>query len=438
MIQKKKLWEYIKTILINDNAIDSDIYNNYFRYSKIAFLDNSNCEIIVKNKFSKSIMEKYLYKIEKIIKEKTNKDILCSILYNEKNKNKKISLSNNNNKYSFFNFVLGDFNNHAYYASLSVIEELGKKWNPLFIYSNPGLGKTHLLNAIKEKIIKKYNKKISFMNSVDFGKLIIDVIKKGNNEIEKLKNSILDNDVLLIDDIQFLGNRNKTNEILFDILNIFIENNKQIIITSDISPEKLNGFEKRLTSRFQSGLSVSIDIPKYESVYNIINSIKKNNNLSFELSDDIYKLIIDEKINSDIRKIKGFINKLVFYLIINNINKNYFFTIEDINKILNKNKNEKNKKRLNVKRIKKEVCKYYKISILDIESNSRIKNVLYARKICIFLIKDILDLSFKNIADIFNKKDHTSAMYNYNQIKKQINTNEIIKNDLKKIKSKIL
>lgn len=439
----QEIWNKVKQFLQYDETIDPVIFNNYVKNAYISNISKNQCQIIVNSIFAKEILTKNLTnKIENIL-EKINKNQIkvtfleLSDIEKEKieaSKNDK-PISQNKNNFLFENFIKGESNNEAYQAALAITIELGKYWNPLFIYGNSGLGKTHLLHAIENEIIRKYKnkKKILCLSSEEFGRMIPEILQQNNtNDIEKFKNSFNDYDVLLVDDIQFLANRNKTNEIFFHIFNAFVNKQKQIVITSDKSPNDLYGFEERNISRFQSGLSVGIVSPDFETALIILKTKIKWLNYDPSIFTEETLNFIAQNFNNDVRQLEGALNRLIFYSILY-IKPNQMITIDDVMKAFKNNINL-SKDKLTARKIKKVVSEYYNIPIKILVSNTRVKSITTARHVAMYLIKELLSESFVNIGNEFGGKDHTTVISAYNKIKKNIEKNYEFKKTIEGLK----
>lgn len=423
------IWNKIKQTLQFDRRVDPTIFNNYIKNSYIHEIDDSNCIIVVENIFAKEILTKNLsLKIKTILQKITNqqKEIVFLQLSEVENKeilnSKKQEQINNEAKtdYSFENFIKGNSNNEAFQAALAITIELGKLWNPLFIYGNSGLGKTHLLHSIENEILRKYKnrKKIIYLSSDEFGRMIPEILRKNASDIEKFKNSFNEYDVLLVDDIQFLANRSKTNEIFFHIFNNFVNKKKQIVLTSDKNPEELYGFEERNISRFQSGLSVAIDSPDFETALIILKEKIKSLNYDPTIFTEETLSYIAANFNSDVRRLEGALNRLLFYSIVY-IKPNELITIDHVMKAF-KGNNVVSKEKLTAKKIKKIVSDYFNIPNKLLNSSTRVKTITNARHIAMYLIKELLNESFVNIGQEFGGKDHTTVINAYNKVKKNM------------------
>lgn len=429
-MDEKELWNQVKKNLINQ-TIDPILFNNYIKNAKIYSIIDNQCLIIVDSAFAKEILTKNLKdKIEKTI-EKVYKKLSISFLEKSEIKKDKIlqkkeynqyndSLKSYKNKYTFENFVKGNNNYQAYQSSWSIVHDLGNLWNPLFIYGDSGLGKTHLLHAIETQIIINYqqNIKVRYLSAQEFGKMFIEIYNSGIDAIEEFKNSFNEFDVLLIDDIQLLSKRHKTNEIFFHIFNTFIEQKKQIVITSDKYPDELNGFEQRMISRFQSGLSININPPDFETALNILNyKVKNLNQNSISFNTEVLEFIA-KNFNSDVRKLEGALNRILFFAI-TNYEPEKEINLEDIKQIF-KNVPIGRNEQITIKKIKLVVSDTYNIPLNSLTGKSRITNILNARHLSMYLIRLLLDEPFSRIGAEFGGKDHSTVMNAYKKIDKLI------------------
>lgn len=291
----------------------------------------------------------------------------------------------------------------------------------MFIYGKTGLGKSHLLHAIKN-FIKKKNKnlKVICINSEYFVRKMVKSLR--NNSIEKFKKNYRSTNILLIDDIQFFSNKKRSQEELFHIFNHLIEKKKQIVLTANCYPTKLKGIKNKLKSRLDSGLSVSIKPPKKNTRIKILikKSTEKNIQLPYKIAQYIAK-----KLKSNIRELEGAINKIHANSI---LNPNTIIDIKFIKKILKDLFNTKIKK-ITIKKIQKTVANYYNVKISDIVSKKRSKSIVLSRQISMSLIKKLTKNSLKEIGYYFNQKKHTTVIYSCQKINKLLHSNLKIKKD---------
>ncbi len=319
-------------------------------------------------------------------------------------------------RYTLNSFIVGSSNELAHAAATAIINDIGKKYNPLFIYGRTGLGKTHLIQAIGNEIKKKYKNKIKtrYISSEKFVNDVVWAIR--NKRMDDIKAKYRNVDVLIIDDIQFIGGKERSEEEFFHTFNTLYENNKQIIISSDRPPAAIPTLEERLRSRFEGGMIADITYPDYEMRVAIIKTKlqEKNNALPDELCG-----LIANKIQRNVREIEGILNKIIFYREVKDIEP----TSKIIEEIIN-NTIEQSAKNITPSQILKAVSNFFEITNLDLISRSRKKGVVEPRQIATFLLRDILEMSYPDIGDKLGKRDHTTAIYSYEKISQQINKNQ--------------
>ena len=313
-------------------------------------------------------------------------------------------------KLNFENYIIGDFNFYAYTLIKNIIKTGTTEFNPIFIYSSTGLGKTHLTSALANAYKSKFpNKNIHYIDAINFTKEIYNALQEGSQQIENLKAKYSNFDLLIIDDIQYLADKTKTNEILFNIFNSLIKNNKILIMTSDKHPDNLHGFEERMISRFSAGITTKIKVPDEESIKNIINEHIKSTNLL--INPESIKFICDW-FKNDIRVLLGAINKIVFFSKMNNNNVIDEKIIKDILEIETSKTTTipNNEKLINPVVIINNVAKLYNISNSDITGSSRKKEIVNARHIIMYILKQEFNMPYKEIGVLLGNRDHTTVM----------------------------
>ncbi|WP_375317586.1 chromosomal replication initiator protein DnaA [Spiroplasma endosymbiont of Virgichneumon dumeticola] len=445
----QNIWNKVRNFLQYDEMIDPSIFNTYIKNTYIYDIFEDRCLIIVESTFAKEILTKNLStKVKELLDRIIQQNLKIEFLELNEVKKQKIyeekdfiefnKTQQNKKQFQFSNFIKGDSNNEAFQSALSITLKLGKYWNPLFIYGNSGLGKTHLLHAIENEVNNKYHgeKKILYLSSEEFGRMIPDIIKRNISNIEKFKDSFNQYDVLLVDDIQFLANRSKTNEFFFHIFNSFVNKEKQIVITSDKHPDDLYGFEERNVSRFQSGLSVGIDSPDFETALIILKEKIKSLNYDPTIFTEESLNFIALNFNSDVRKLEGALNRLIFYSILY-IKPNHLIVLDDVMKAFKITSNSL-KEKLTIKKIQNIVVDYYNIPLKLLVSTSRVKTVTTARHVTMYLIKTLLNESYTKIGNEFGGKDHTTVMNAYNKVKKNIENNYEFKKMIEKLSHQCL
>ncbi|HEY4498406.1 MAG TPA: chromosomal replication initiator protein DnaA [Candidatus Paceibacterota bacterium] len=331
-----------------------------------------------------------------------------------------------NPRYTFNSFVVGSFNELAHSATTAVVQTVGTKYNPLFIYGGVGLGKTHLIQAAGNEIRKNYKNrvKVKYVTSEKFTNDVVWAVK--NNRFEDIKKTYRGVDVLIIDDIQFIGGKEKTEEEFFHTFNALHENNKQIIISSDRPPRAIPTLEARLRSRFEGGMIADITFPDYETRVAITKT--KLQDREAALDDKIIDLIA-KKAQKNIREIEGIVNKLLFY------QSTYGRPIDSTlaEKVIAEVA-EKTAIKVSPSQIIRVVASFFEISPNDLVGRQRNKEFVEPRQIAMFLFRDLLAMSYPDIANKVGKRDHTTAIYAYKKINENVNKNSNLNQKILMIK----
>ena len=346
--------------------------------------------------------------------------------------------SNLKSEYTFDNFIVGNSNKFAHAAALSVAENPGNMYNPLFIYGNSGLGKTHLMHAIGNYITKNSNRRVLYVTSDQFIQDFIGINKKDEkgtnfNYIDFFKNKYRNIDVLIIDDIQFLGGATQTQQEFFHTFNSLYDDSKQIIISSDRSPDDLKLLEDRLRTRFCWGLTVNIFPPDFTLRTEILKKKIIAGNLEKEIPNDVVEYIASN-IGTDVRQLEGSINRLIAYsAMMGGAEITLDLAIEALKDFISKGLGEKN----DVQRIQKIVSEYFQITVEDIRSKKRSSNISFPRQIAMYLCRTMTNESFPKIGTEFGGKDHTTVMHSVLKIEKEIKDNKDLANIIEKLKKDI-
>ena len=316
-----------------------------------------------------------------------------------------------NPKYTFDTFVVGSNNRFAHAAALAVGNEPGKSYNPLFLYGGVGLGKTHLMHAIGNRIIEENRKaNVLYVTSEKFTNQLINSFK--DNKTEMFRNKYRNIDVLLIDDIQFIAGKDRVQEEFFHTFNTLREDGKQIIISSDTPPRDIQFLEDRLKSRFEWGLLADISCPDYETRLAILRKKAQDERI---IIDDSILSNIAATINSNIRELEGVFNKIVARAALTHSP----ITMEHAELIINEFK-LKSEKVISSDFIKETVAKYFSINKNDLASEKRSNDIAFPRQIAVFLCRDVANMSFPQIGKDFGDRDHSTVMHAYNKIKKEV------------------
>ena len=335
--------------------------------------------------------------------------------------------TNLNPRYTFTNFVVGSFNELANAAALAVADNPGFNYNPLFIYGGTGLGKTHLIQAIGNKIGENSKKKkIRYISSEKFVSAIITAIR--TNSMEAFKASLAPIDVLILDDIQFIAGKNKSQEEFFHIFNSLYEKNKQIILSSDRPPNAIAELEDRLKSRFEGGMIADVSLPDYETRMVILKTKLQEKNA--DLPEDVLDYIATN-VKKNIRELEGALNKVLIHYKINQelkletikkLLRGFIFSPFDV---------------ANYKKLIETVAKFYNLEEKNLFDPTRRKEIVKPRQIAMFFLRKELKYSFPAIARKFGGKDHTTAIYAYKKILQENEENSKLTEELSLIKQRI-
>ena len=350
--------------------------------------------------------------------------------------NKKfLNVSRLNPKYTFETFVVGKSNEFAHAVSLAVSENYDNPQNafsnPLFIYGGVGLGKTHLMHAIGHFVLEQDpTKKILYVTSEQFTNELINSIQTNKNE--DFRNKYRKVDLLLIDDIQFIADKDRTQEEFFHTFNELHEQNKQIVLTSDKPPKEIKSLEERLISRFAWGLVVDIGPPDLETRIAILR--KKADSEGFEVSQEVMNFIA-ENVRSNIRELEGALSRVMAYSKLTDSE----ISVDSAAIVLRDIYETKAKKQITAEFIKSEVAKKYGLTIDDLNSRKRTKAIAYPRQIAMYITRELTDLSLPKIGDVFGGRDHSTVIHAYDKIREDLDDDPIFKieitNLIKEIKS---
>ena len=425
-IDKEELVAKIKELLKPE--VTKISYDTWILPLDIRSIDGDNIVFTTISEFQKDFIEnKYRSLIFNTLRYITNKDWTFSVIdLSKEEQNDEIVIKDNSNantaevetnkstlnpKYTFETFVVGNSNRFAHAAALAVGNEPGKAYNPLFLYGGVGLGKTHLMHAIGNRILENNSKmNVLYVTSEKFTNQLVNAIKDNKNEV--FRNKYRSIDVLLIDDIQFIAGKERIQEEFFHTFNSLYEDGRQIIISSDKPPRDIQFLEDRLKSRFEWGLLADISCPDYETRLAILRKKAQDENI---LIDDFILSDIANKIDSNIRELEGVFNKIVARasLIHSPI------TIELAENIINEFKYE-NEKVISCDFIKETVAKYFSINKDDLSGNKRSNDIAFPRQIAMYLCREIANMSFPQIGVDFGGRDHSTVMHACKKIEKEI------------------
>lgn len=426
-------------------------YDTWFSETKLLEIrDNKAIVVVPMHVHKKHIKENYNELIEETFAEITGTNFQFEYLTQEEcDTNVEIDTdmvgvpSNNfetnlNPQYTFDNFIVGDSNRFAQITALVVAEKPGTMYNPLFIYANSGLGKTHLMHAIGNYIVKNSKKRVLYVTSEKFVADFISINKRtkdGNNfdDVDTFKKKYRDIDVLMIDDIQYLGNASQTQQEFFNTFNDLYSNNKQIIISSDRSVDDLKLLEDRLRTRFSWGLTINIIPPDLKLRLAIINNKIESTGMADNFPQDVKEFIANNCI-TDIRRIEGAITRVVAYAtMMNGSNINIDLAMEALKDQFTRSHMSKNK----IDQIQNIISNYYNISIEDLKSKKRMAQIAVPRQIAMYICRTYLEESLPKIGIEFGGKDHTTVIHSVEKIKREIKNNSQLELEIQKLISQI-
>ena len=411
-------------------------YKGWFENTALSEIRGNKLIIHTPNNLTtKKISEEHVDILREAIKEVFGKDYEFEVLTNGElnklpdipeeyiEKRKNIEL---NPKYTFSTFVIGPSNKLAHAASLAVAKNPAKAYNPLFIYGGVGLGKTHLMHAIGHYVLNQDStKRIMYTTSEKFTNALINAIR--DDKTEEFRRKYRNVDILLIDDIQFLAGKERTQEEFFHTFNALHDSNHQIVITSDRPPQNIPTLEDRLISRFEWGLITDISPPDLETRIAILR--KKMEIENFYIEDEIIEFIATN-ISSNIRELEGALNKLKAHMELTGEK----ITLENAEEILKSIiKKPKRKKNIGFNEIIDASCKYFQVTKQDIISKKRNKEIVIARQVSMYLARELTNLSLLRIGELFGGRDHTTVIHAYEKIKKDKEIDPIIKNAVNNI-----
>ncbi len=440
--RKDEIWNEVLS-RVEKELDDSMVFSTFFEESRLINIEDNDAVIKVGSIFAKQqIVSSYKELLSDIFSNVTGSTFNLKIVDNtfeekikEEESNSFIDFNSNlNPNYTFESFVVGPSNREGQAASLAAALNPGKFYNPLFLFGKSGLGKTHLLHAVGNYIrSKNKSMRVLYISSDQFIEEYFRCIREKG--FEALKNKFRSIDVILIDDIQFLASREKVGEYFFSIFNLFINSNKQIIMTSDRPPLELKGLEDRLVSRFASGLSVGLTSPEYETALKILKNKIKDQNLSENMIDEEVLKYLAERFSNDVRQLEGALNKLLFTAI--SFNNSGSITMSDAIDSFKLIGNPNEKKNLTIEKIKIVVAEYYNISPNELSSKIRTSKITMARHIAMYLCRNLLTSSLSQIGNEFGGRDHTTVINGIEKVEKLCKNNEDYLIAVQELKSRL-
>ena len=432
--QQGQIWDAVLK-LVKDRINDRHVFDSFFADTKIHKIEGNKIVVVTDSSLSCNLLStKYLSTIEDCVARITESNFELSFISQDEiqahspakeTKPTFFQSCHLNDKYTFDNFVVGQCNKEAVQASLLITSSPGESFNPLFIYAKSGLGKTHLLHAIGNYIKEKRPfYKVQYITTDAFIDEFVKYVR-GNQQEESLKDYLKtkfrNTDVLLVDDIQFLSDKDKTSEMFFNVFNALITNGKQIVLTSDRSPNELRGLEERLVSRFNMGLSVSIKNPDTDTLIEILKLKIESNGLNINNFDYDGLVYLAENFSHNVRELEGALNRLLFYTI--NMKHMTKISIETIQESVSGITSKKSKsKEITEDRIIEVVGDYYHLTEEQIKSKVRTSQIALARQISMYLCRSILSTPYIQIGLKFGGRDHSTVMTAVEKVEKMLKT----------------
>tara|TARA_B100000989_G_scaffold288933_1_gene260158 strand:+ start:96 stop:1424 length:1329 start_codon:yes stop_codon:yes gene_type:complete len=439
---QEKHWE--KCLSLIKDKINDQQYKTWFKPIELVEISSSTISLKVPSKFFYEWLEEhYLELLNESIKKVYEKNLQIEyvvselIVHSKKNVIKKIpqkeiinktKFDNLNKNYRFKNFIPGKCNSVARAAGKRISTNPGNNpFNPLMVYGGVGLGKTHLIQSIGNKISNDNQKSVYYVTSEKFANQFIDSLRE--NKLKDFTKFYINIDCLIIDDVQFFKGKEKTQEVFFHVFNQLGLKNKQIILSADKSPLSLDGLEQRLISRFKSGLTVELEKPDYDTRLKILKSKIKNENI--KISEEIVNYIAIQ-VDTNIRELEGVLISLLAHATITKKSIDLDLAKSIISKIVKDTNRE-----INIAYIQEVVSKFFNISIDDMKDKVRKKEIVIARQVAMYFSKDFTNNSLKSIGFHFGGRDHSTVIHAVQSVNDMIDTDNIFRKNVKEIKKRI-
>lgn len=429
---------------------EKQLFDAFFTGSYINEIRGDVIVVVVNSALSVSLMEgKYYDIISDTISELTESNFKLEFIQESEKTNTATVVQTQPKKQAYFqdavinpeltfdNFVVGSFNREASQAALLIAANPGKMFNPLFIHSHSGLGKTHLLHAIGNYIqkVSKPGAKILYISANDFIDEYIKFIR-GEKDAESLKDYVCSFDVLLLDDVQMLANKVNTQDFFFTIYEKLLNAGKQTVITSDRQPSELNNLQERLVTRFSRGLTVKIDEPDQNTCVEILRKKIEANGLDLNRFDDSVLYFFADKFSKNIRELQGALNRLIFYTV--SMKQTDRITLDVAAESVQSLVGIKNiTSELSEQKIINVVADYYNLSPSQLTGKIRTGQIALARHIAMYLIRNTLDVPLKKIGEMFGGKDHTTVMSAIQKVDKGLKTDDNLREAVEEIERRL-
>ncbi|MCR4562814.1 MAG: chromosomal replication initiator protein DnaA [Bacilli bacterium] len=429
---------------------DQIVYDTFFAGSYIDSINGNAMNVAVNSRIAAQVLSsKYKDSVDAIVNEVTQsnyeivfiaeEDLTKNDFSSQQKPAKPIFFADSkvNKNYTFQNFIVGPSNREAYQAAIMCSRAPGKMYNPILIYGDSGLGKTHLLNAIGNAVNERFpTLRVLYVTAQDFFNEYVKFVqgdKEGNNIVDWFKNSV---DILLIDDVQFLVNKQKTEETFFAVYNSFYSSGKQVVITADQHPSKLNGLDERLKSRFVQGLPLSIHQPEKETCEQILKLRIEAAGLDVENFDPEVISYFAEKFRKNIRELEGALDRLLFYIV--NIKPSKHVDLDTaMSSVQSLIDVQEDKTRLSEEKIINVVADYYNLASYQLTGRIRTSQIALARHIAMYLIRTMLDVPFTKIGKIFGGKDHATVMNGVNKVENQLKIDKNLEKAISDIRGRL-
>lgn len=445
MLRSEVLETWGKVLQVLERKLNKHSFETWLKPLKPLGCHDNTIIIEVPNNFSRKwLSDRYSSMIKKAFQDVSEQDLGIQFLLSEEvsdlqhhpgkktqfsNRSEDYSLIHLNPKYNFDTFVVGNSNRFAHAACLAVAESPARAYNPLFIYGGVGLGKTHLMHAIGQFILQKSNSiKVTYVTSEKFTNELINAIR--DDKTVHFRNKYRNMDILLVDDIQFLAGKERTQEEFFHTFNTLYEANKQIIISSDRPPKEIPTLEDRLRSRFEWGLITDIQPPDLETRIAILRKKAQLENLS--VPDDTVAYIAN-RIQSNIRELEGALIRVIAYSSLNGQEINPEMAGEVLKDIIAPNKPRK----ITVDLIHEVVADYYDMRPDDFKAKKRTRAVAYPRQIAMYITRELTDLSLPKIGEYFGGRDHTTVIHACEKISNELQENTTLQETIRDLIKKI-
>ena len=444
-VSKENLWEQVLVEI--ELSTSKANFNTWFADTNILRFEEGTAYVGVPNEFVRTwLIEKYDKNITKLLREfgdvqrvkyevgspkprkKVSKDTTEAIKEIGRDTlplSDSVSKETNlNPRYSFDSFVVGGFNELAHAASQAVVKQPGAAYNPLFIYGKTGFGKTHLIQAIGNTFIKNTGRKAFYLTSEKFAVDYVNSVK--NNRVNDFKEKYRQYDLLIMDDVQFLSKKEKTQEELFHLFNTLYDGNKQIVFSSDMHPNYLKDMEERLKSRFNAGMIVDISPPEQEARVAILK--KKAGERGLKLSDEVLEHIANS-IKRNIRELEGALNTIAIQSEVSQKE----LTLTDIRSLVKDNINSQSI--VNISDVVQTVGDFYNIDIDKIYSKTRKREIVKPRQVTMYILREDYSFAYPAIGEKIGDRDHTTVIHSYKKIKGELSTDSELVQEIHQIRS---